>query len=174
MHLQEPADRSARRDAPVLPTMPSTSIDAPQDFLLQQVYPPLAFGLGKAAAVLVFLGLLTGVVVSAAATGMITADVNTLLASHLNALLGAFFILGVAWSLPLLRYGEVGKRRLAWVVVGSNYANWGVTLIKAFLGVAGITFNGQPANDAIFVVLSLTVVFPLFVAGAAWIRGFRR
>lgn len=130
--------------------------------------------LGGAAALLLFLGLLTGGYAAFAMTGQLPADPHAALAAHLNGLLGAFLLLGVAWSVPLLGYGDAGLRRLAWLFIVPSYANWLVTAVKAWLHVAGLGRTGEPANDAVFVVLNLTVVLPSLVAAAAWFEGFRR
>ena len=135
---------------------------------------PAARLMAHAAAWLTLLGLLTGVYVSAAMTGKVPADPKVALASHLNALLGAFLLLGVAWTLPMLRYGPRGQRHLAWAFILANFANWGVTAVKAWLHVAGVDATGEPVNDAIFGVLTLTVVLPALGAAAAWVYGFRR
>jgi hydroxylaminobenzene mutase len=84
---------------------------------------PLARELGAAAAGLVLLGLATGFLVTGAMTGKLGADPHAMLASHLNALLGAFWMLGIAWSLPLLR---LERGQLAWLIrlaTLANYAN---------------------------------------------------
>ena len=130
--------------------------------------------MAHAAAWLLLVGLLTGGYVAAAMTGKVPADPQMALASHLNALLGAFFLLGVAWTLPMLRYGAVGQQRLAWLVIVANFANWSVTGVKAWLRVSGVDFIGQAANDAIFVTLTLFVVLPSLAAAGAWVYGFRR
>ena len=104
-------------------------------------------------------------------TGKVPADPHIALAAHLNALMGTFFLLGVAWTLPMLRYGPVGQRRLAWLVIGANFANWAVTCVKAWLHVSGVDFIGQAANDAIFLTLTVTVVLPaLAAAGSVGVR----
>lgn len=135
---------------------------------------PAARLCGRAAAVLMLLGLLTGGYISAAMTGRIAVDASAAVASHLNAILGAFFIIGVAWSLPMLRYGPVGQSRLAWAAIAPNYANWFITAIKAALQVRGVDWTGSAANDAIFVALTVFVVLPSLGATGAWIAGFRR
>jgi len=135
---------------------------------------PVARLLGRSAAILMVLGLLTGGLVSSAMTGMIRASVQSAVAAHLNAILGAFFILGVAWSLPLLGYGPAGQRRLAWLVIVPNYANWAVTSVKSFLFVAGVGWDKQPANNAVFIALTFTVVIPSLIAAVAWAAGFRK
>ena len=63
---------------------------------------------------------------------------------------------------------------LAWLVIGANFANWGVTCVKAWLRVSGVDLIGQPANDAIFLTLTATVVLPALAAAGAWVYGFRR
>ena len=132
---------------------------------------PVARLLARGAAWLVLLGLLTGLYVAAAMTGKISADPHVALASHLSALLGAFLLLGVAVTLPLLRYGPTGQRRLAWAFIVANFANWWVTGVKAALHVSGLEWTGQPANDAVFVALTLAVVLPGLGGAAAWIFG---
>ena len=128
--------------------------------------------LGRSAALLILLALFTGFFVAAAMTGKVPADSHAALASHLNALLGSFWILGVAWSLPLLRYGEKGLTRLAWLTIAPNYANWIVTALKALWRVAGVDFVGEGRNDTIFGLLSILVVIPSIAAASAWLYGF--
>jgi hydroxylaminobenzene mutase len=128
--------------------------------------------LARAAAWLVVLGLLTGALVSAAMTGKVSADAHAMLASHLNALLGAFLMLGVAWTLPMLRYKSTGQRRLAWALIVANYANWIITAIKAFLRVSGVDYTGSGRNDAVFAALLAFVIAPSLGATIAWAVGF--
>jgi len=128
--------------------------------------------LALAAAWLIGLGLVTGGLVSAAMGKQVGAEVHAALASHLNALLGGLWMLGVAYTLPMLRYGAIGQRRLAWTLIVANFANWLVTAIKAFLHVAGVGLTGQPTNDAVFVALTALVVIPALAGAAAWIYGF--
>lgn len=126
------------------------------------------------AAVLLLIGLATGGFVSAAMTGKVDADPGAALASHLNALLGAFWVLGVGWSLQFLGYGPVGRRRLVWATTVPNFANWAVTMFKAFWKVKGIDAVGEVKNDTIFGLLTLLVVLPSLGAAAAWVYGFKR
>lgn len=118
------------------------------------------------------IGLATGIFVSAAMTGKVNADPHAALASHLNALLGCFWMIGVAYSMPMLRYGEVGMNRLVWIVTIPNFSNWIVTAIKAFLKVPGVDFVGEGKNDFIFGLLTALVVIPSFIAAGAWVYGF--
>lgn len=132
----------------------------------------LAHRVGRAAALLTLLGLLTGLPLAWAMSGKLDADVGALIAAHLNALIGAGWMIGLAWSLPMLRFGPVGCTRLAWLTTVANYANWAVTLGKAFLHVKGVGATGDAANDIVFGVLGATVVAPALVAGAVWVYGF--
>ncbi|MCY1074022.1 hypothetical protein [Archangium lansingense] len=155
--------------------VPPSEESSPAPVSLSSAAPlPAARLMAHAAAWLTLLGLLTGGYVSAAMTGKVPADPQVALASHLNALMGAFLLLGVAWTLPMLRYGATGQNRLAWAFIVANFANWFVTGVKAWLRVAGVDATGEPVNDAVFGVLTLSVVLPALGAAAAWVYGFRR
>ena len=130
--------------------------------------------LARGAAWLVVLGLATGGLVAAAMTGKADADAHAMLASHLNALMGAFLMLGVAWTMPMLRYGNIGRRRIAWALVVANFANWAITLVKAFLHVSGVDYTGHGRNDAVFVALVVFVIIPSLAATLAAALGFAR
>jgi len=135
---------------------------------------PVQRMLGRSAALLFLISLLTGIYAGLAMTGKIPVDGHAALASHLNALMGTFLLLGFGWTLPMLRYGEVGQKRLALVFIGTSFANWIVTAVKAALKVAGLAMMGKPANDAIFVALQITVVLPTIIAAIAWVVGFKK
>jgi hydroxylaminobenzene mutase len=128
----------------------------------------------RAAAVLVLIAFATGIFVASAMTGKVPADAHAALASHLNALLGGILVLGVGWSMPFVSFGAVGKRRLALLFIASNFANWIVTAVKAFLHVSGVDRTGNAANDGIFIALTLFVVLPSFAATVGWIVGLFR
>jgi hydroxylaminobenzene mutase len=124
-------------------------------------------------AVLLLIALLTGFYIAAAMGHQIDADVHATVAAHLNAFLGAFWIFAVAWTLPMLRYGPVGQRRLGLAVVVANYANWLITCAKAVLRVAGVEPGSNLANNAVFFGLTVFVVLPSLIAAVGWIAGFR-
>ena len=113
------------------------------------------------------VGFATGGVLACAMTGKVTADSHTVLASHLNAVLGCFWLLALAFTLPMLRFGEKGLRRLVLVTVIPNYGNWAVTLFKAFLRVAGVGLTGQGNNDLVFGLLDVFVVGMIRTASLA-------
>lgn len=135
---------------------------------------PTARLLGASGALLLLLGLLTGGYIAAAMSGQIQVDVHATVAAHLNALFGGLILLGLGWTLPMLRYGAQGQQRLAWLMIVPNYANWLLTAIKAALQVSGVSPGGSAANTGMFVALNLAVVLPSLVGGAAWVYGFGR
>lgn len=94
-----------------------------------------------------------------------------MLAAHLSALMGCFLLLGVAWTLPMLRYGERGRRLLGGSLALACYANWAITALKSWLRVPGLAWTGEPANDAVFALLTVLVVIPFLAGGAAWLGG---
>ena len=128
----------------------------------------------RQAALLVLLGLLTGGLVAAASTGAVAADAHAALASHLNALLGAFWIVGVAWSLPFVHLPAPALTWLARLLIGAQYANWAFTALKALWQVSGVGLGPDPRNNAIFVALNVTVVVPSLAASALWVVGLFR
>src|SRR4051794_28479385 len=102
------------------------------------------------AAVLLLVGLLTGGYVSFAMTGKVSADPHMALAAHLNCLLGAFWLLGLGWTLPMLRFEASAQGRLVWLTTVANFANWAVTVLKSLWKVSGVDAIGEAHNDTIF------------------------
>jgi hydroxylaminobenzene mutase len=93
------------------------------------------------------------------------------LASHLNALLGTFWLLGVAYTLPKLR---LSARGLVWLCVLTTlgaYGNWLITLIASLLDVRGLAFDHDASNNAIAGLLQVGVVIPSFAAAILWVYG---
>jgi len=135
---------------------------------------PLRKQLAFAGALLFLIGMVTGLWAAAALTGKVSVGMPRLaLASHLNGLLGGLWLLAVAWSFEFLHYTEKNLRRLAFGVGVPAYANWFVTLIASFLGVNGLDYTGQTANDVIAFLLQTSVVLPTLIASAFWVWGFR-
>jgi len=130
--------------------------------------------LGQWAAWLMFLSMLTGGYAAFGMSGVLPIDGRIALAAHLTGLTGALWLIAVAWSLPFLSYSEVGKQRLCWLLILSQYANWLVTAGKAAWGVHGIAQTGETRNDLVYFVLLGTVVLPTLAAALAWAQGFRR
>ena len=124
----------------------------------------------KSAALLLLLALLTGFYISAAAMKLIDADMNMALASHLNGLLGAFWLLGLAYSLRYCHGSEQQLSRVAALIIIANYSNWLITAIKAYVQVSAIAWiEGQWPNNLILVSLTLLVVFPALGGSIGWV-----
>jgi len=125
-------------------------------------------------AVLLIIGFATGGLLAGAMTGKVAADAHTVLAAHLNCLFGCFWLCALAFTLPLTRFGEVGARRLVLLTAIPAYANWLITVVKAFLHVAGVGLTGNGANDGVFAALNVFVVLPSFAAAIAWAYGLMK
>ncbi len=125
-------------------------------------------------AVLLVISFATGGLLAMAMTGKVSADAHVILAAHLNALFGCFWLCGVASTLPLTRFGEVGARRLVLLTALPAYANWFITVVKGFLHVAGVGLDGSSSNDAVFVALNGFVVLPSFGAAVVWAYGLAK
>jgi hydroxylaminobenzene mutase len=124
-----------------------------------------------AAVLLLIAAFSTGILLGAAMSGKLDADVHEIVAAHLNAFLGCLWILALAFTLPMLRYGAAGRRRLVYLTVLPAYANWIVTTLKSFMHVAGVAPDHDHANDAVFAALGIFVVLPSFAAAIAWAYG---
>jgi (hydroxyamino)benzene mutase len=125
-------------------------------------------------ALLFFVGMLTGLWAAATLTDTVVVGIPRLaLIAHLNALLGGLWLLAVAWSFEFLYYTERGLRRLAIGVAIPAWSNWLVTLFASFLGVTGLTYTGNRANNVIAFLLQALVVLPTLIASAFWVWGFR-
>lgn len=122
-------------------------------------------------ALLFALGALTGVLVSAVFTGKLSGNPTFMLAAHMNALLGCFWLIAIGTTWKHLNLSPTQAGALMRTAIVAAYANWAVTVIKALLQVQGIDFVGEIRNDTIFGILTLTVVIPTFISSALWVLG---
>jgi (hydroxyamino)benzene mutase len=142
---------------------------------IDQIRRRLAF-----AGVLLFtLGMVTGFWLAAAVTkkfgiGDPVLTPQLARAAHLNALFGSLWLIAAAWSFQFLRYGARGLKRLAFIMALPAWANWLVTLVASIIGVNGLEYKGQLANDSIAFLLQTLVVLPTLIACAFWVWGFKR
>ena len=128
--------------------------------------------LAWAGAWLFAVGMVTGLWAAAVLTDKVTVSIPRLaLAAHLNALLGGLWLIAVASTLDMLRYGPVGRARLAWLVTVPAWGNWLITLIASVLGVTGLEYTRDTANNAIAALLHSLVVLPSLVGAGAWAWG---
>ena len=127
--------------------------------------------LAKSAGVLIFLGIGTGFLIAASATGQIPSNTEMMVAAHLNALLGGFWLLGVGWSLPFCSLSESQQKWMLRLLICSNYSNWFWTAVKSFFDVHAISFDDSTANNLLFVALSVFVVLPALFGSGLWVWG---
>jgi len=128
--------------------------------------------LAWAGAWLFAVGMVTGLWAAAVLTEKVTVALPRLaLAAHLNALLGGLWLIAVASTLDMLRYGATGRLRLAWLVTVPAWGNWLITLIASVLGVTGLEYTRDTANNAIAALLHSLVVLPSLVGASAWAWG---
>ena len=131
--------------------------------------------LAGSGALLFAIGIFTGLWTAAAMTGAVKVGIPHLaLATHLNGLLGGLWIVAVAWTLPWLGFSQVGRKRVGVLVAASCYANWLVTLIASFLGVDGLQYSHDMANNWIAAMLQGLVVAPALAGSFGWAWGFFR
>jgi hypothetical protein len=124
-----------------------------------------------AGVILLVIAFATGLLLAAAMTKSVAADPPVLVAAHLNAVLGCLWLVALAVTLPMLRFGDRGRHRIVQLTMLATYANWSITTVKSFLHVDGVGPDGNHTNDGIFVALTVFVVVPSFVAAIAWAWG---
>jgi hypothetical protein len=126
-------------------------------------------------ALLFGLGMTTGLWAGAALTGKVKIAIPHLaLAAHLSGIFGGLWLIALASTLPLLAYGERGVRRLCAATLLPTYGNWSLTILASALGVRGLEFTGEGANDVVAALLLLVVVGPTLAVCAAWFWGLRK
>jgi hypothetical protein len=131
--------------------------------------------LALAGALLIFVGMLTGLWAGAALSRMVVVPIPGLaLGAHLTAIVGGLWLIAVAWSCELLHYDERGLRRLAWFTVVPAWGNWFATTIASLLGVRGLDFGPPLSNRVIAGMLQILVVIPALYGTALWVYGFRK
>jgi len=125
----------------------------------------------KSGSLLIFFGLLTGLNIAAVMTGQIDGNPNMVVAAHLNALLGGFWLLGIGWTLPHCTLSSKNTSRMLWLLIIANYANWFLTAIKASFDVHGVDITDDLTNNIMFVFLTLFVVIPSILGSVMWVWG---
>jgi len=126
-----------------------------------------------AAAVLFLLGGLTGIPLGFAMNGELALDAGMVKGAHVNALVGCFWLIGLAWSMQFSTLEGPARTWLIRLVLLAAYANWLVTLVKAIPAVHGVGLTGDATNDMVFGVLTVLVVLPTLGACGLWIWGLR-
>jgi (hydroxyamino)benzene mutase len=125
--------------------------------------------------VLFLLGLITGLVVPAAANPRMA------LASHLEGLLNGIFllVLGLIW--PKLYLSAAMLKLTFWLAIYSSFSNWAATLLAAFwsagsamMPLAGQGHTGTPSQELVLKILLVTLSLGMIVQCALLVFGLRR
>jgi len=135
---------------------------------------PLQRTLMGRAALLFFLGMLTGIWVAVVFTrgkalGLELAPRQfdrLALAAHINGLLGCFWLLGLSYTLP--HVAERRRNLLVLLTTIATFTNWAGTLLGSFIDRRGLDFGGDGKNKLIAGILQGGVVIPTLVASALW------
>ena len=128
----------------------------------------------RSAAWLLLVSFLTGGYAGAALAGKIPVDGHAALASHTSGILGALTLFALAFCQPLISLSDLGKRRLAWLMIVPMWSNWLITAVKAAVHARGIDLVGERTNDTIFGLLNVFVVLPTLAATGAWVFGLSK
>jgi hydroxylaminobenzene mutase len=124
-----------------------------------------------AATSLFLVGAVTGILIPTAVDDPDKEVFARLVASHLNAILGCFWLLGLAWTLPRLQLSGGQVKALCLMTMLSAWANWGVTLAKAYMGHSALDWGAGGGNGALWIALVSTVVLPTLGAALLWALG---
>jgi hypothetical protein len=147
-------------------------IDASEDARSRNDLRRRLFGLG---ALLMVLGLFTGLWTAAALTGKVTVEIPHLaLAAHLNGLIGGLWLIAVASTMPSVELTLVGLKRMTLAIALSCYAAWLVTLVASFFGARGLEYTHDLANNIVAALLQVLVVLPALAGNIGWVWGLLR
>ena len=128
----------------------------------------------RQAAALLVASMLVGGLAAFAMTEALPANPKMLLAAHVTGVIAVVLLVGFAWTVPVLSFGDAGRMRLAWLFLLSSWANVVIGTGKAFFDVHGVGLEGRPANDVVFGLLNLFVVLPTFAASIGWFLALRK
>ena len=106
-------------------------------------------------------------------THLVPGDDDMTLGAHVNGLMGAFWLLGMGWSLRFVRLSERLLNIAVWMTLAGAWFNFLLAMIKALPCVMAIEFTGNTVNDVLFVARILLVVIPSLVGPALWVWGLR-
>ena len=106
-------------------------------------------------------------------THLVPGDDDMTLGAHVNGLMGAFWLLGMGWSLRFVRLSERLLNIAVWMTLAGAWFNFLLAMFKAVPGVMAIELTGGVINDALFVARVLLVVIPSLVGPGLWVWGLR-
>ena len=124
-------------------------------------------------ACLLSAGLFTGIWTAFVLTGRMSVALPRLaLSAHLIALLGGMWLIIVGLTVDYLYYTESQISRLYKLIAIPVWSGWFITIIASFLGVTGLDFNSDNANNIIALMFRVFVVIPALFGSLYWIKGF--
>lgn len=128
----------------------------------------------KSGVILIAIAMLTGILVAFSMTGVVNANPQYTLASHLNALFGGLILIALGLTKPFFSLSSTWFRAAALLLVISSFGNWLLTAIRSFLFVDAIGFNGNAINDFMHLLLVVIVVLPAIIGSLIWVFGFKK
>ena len=124
-------------------------------------------------ALMLFLGMVYGLYVALVMTDKVPGHGEIALGSHLNALMGAFWLLGMGWSLAYIKLSDSLLKWCVWMTIVGAWANWIISIFKAFTGDIAIEFTSHWSNNVLFGARALLVIIPCLLGPAIWAWGLR-
>jgi hydroxylaminobenzene mutase len=129
--------------------------------------------MGFHGALMLWITMIYGLYLVGVMTDLVPGNEAMTLGAHINGLMGAFWLLGLGWSLSFVRLSERLLSIAVWMTLAGAWFNFLLAMIKAVPGVMAIEFTGGAFNDVVFVARLLLVVIPSLVGPALWVWGLR-
>ena len=125
-------------------------------------------------ALMLLITMVYGLYLVGVMTHIVPGDEAMTLGAHINGLMGAFWVLGMGWSLSHIRLSERLLSTAVWMTLAGAWFNFVLAMLKAIPGVMAIEFTGVVVNDVLFAARVILVVIPSLVGPALWVWGLRR
>ena len=129
--------------------------------------------MGFHGALMLWITMIYGLYLVGVMTDLVPGNEDMTLGAHINGLMGAFWLLGMAWSLSFVQLSERLLSIAVWMTLAGAWFNFLLAMIKAVPGVMAIEFTGGTVNDVLFAARVLLVVIPSLVGPALWVWGLR-
>ena len=122
---------------------------------------------------MLWITMIYGLYLVGVMTELVPGNEDMTLGAHINGLMGAFWLLGMGWSLSFIQLSERLLSVAIWMTLAGAWFNFLLAMIKAVPGVMAIEFTGGAVNDVVFAARVLLVVIPSLVGPALWMWGLR-
>ncbi|MDP6933006.1 MAG: hypothetical protein QGG40_08810 [Myxococcota bacterium] len=124
-------------------------------------------------ALMLWISMIHGLYLVGVMTHLVPGNEAMTLGAHVNGLMGAFWLLGMGWSLRFVQLSERLLGIAVWMTLTGAWFNFLLAMIKAVQGAMAIEFTGDAFNDIVFAARVLLVVIPSLVGPALWVWGMR-